>query len=136
MRRLCELGATAFLEVGPHPNLLSMAAQGVPDYVDETTLTWLPSLRIRAPHDRATMLAAAAQLYVSGLADLNLEAITLGADPSGTPSRRRPADHVDLPLYPFQTKVRLFLWSVYDDHRQCAGGGVPARLRLTFIFYS
>jgi acyl transferase domain-containing protein/acyl-CoA synthetase (AMP-forming)/AMP-acid ligase II len=63
VRRLIALGSDAFLEMGPHPTLLS----AVQDDADGSnrTITLVPSMRSDEP-ERATMVAALGGLYASG----------------------------------------------------------------------
>ena len=83
---LRTMGVTALIEIGPHPTLLTLAAQAAQD------ATWraLGSLR-RGCDERLQMRSSLAQLYVSGAA-LRWEAV------AGASS----AQKIVLPTYPFQ----------------------------------
>jgi epothilone polyketide synthase D len=85
VRTMVEAGCNVFVELGPHPALLSMAsAAGAEGRL------WLPSLR-RGRDDWDVLLESLARLYVAGAS----------IDWSGfdRPYRRR---RVDLPTYPWQ----------------------------------
>ena len=60
---LVEFGATVLLEIGPHPNLLSMARRSV---ARDAKIAWLPSLRQKRP-DSQVMLNSLAALYAEGV---------------------------------------------------------------------
>lgn len=86
VRALAEMGCTAFVEVGPHPTLLSLARQSLPD----DGRLWLPSLR-RQGDDWSQLLDSVAMLYVHGAA------IDWAGFDAGYARTR-----VVLPGYPFQ----------------------------------
>ena len=86
VRRMVDDGCNVFVELGPHPALLSMASAAA----GAEGRLWLPSLR-RGRGDWDVLLESLAQLYVAGAS----------VDWSGfdRPYRRR---RVDLPTYPWQ----------------------------------
>jgi myxalamid-type polyketide synthase MxaB len=86
VKGLFEQGYTVFVEIGPHPVLLGMAAGCVP----QEKGVWLPSLR-RGNTDWQRMLESLAELYLKGV-----EVDWQGFDRDY--SRRKIA----LPTYPFQ----------------------------------
>ncbi|HZC09855.1 MAG TPA: acyltransferase domain-containing protein, partial [Mycobacterium sp.] len=63
MRRLLDLGRDTFLEISPHPILLSAVREDAEDLSRACTL--LPSMR-RDDRDRTTMLASLGTLYTRG----------------------------------------------------------------------
>ena len=97
-----ELGVTHFLEIGPAPVLLGMAARFAP-----AGLAWLPSLHERED-DWAVMLASLSALYVAGV-NVDWEAF----------DRDYEHRHVDLPTYPFQ---RRHHWLDHDLQPASARG--------------
>nr|WP_294524331.1 type I polyketide synthase [uncultured Rhodopila sp.] len=86
VQTLQAMGITTIIEIGPHPTLLGLVGQAVPN------ANWraLPSLR-RGQNERRQMLSSLAQIYVGGAA-LRWDALGGGA----TTGRAR------LPTYPFQ----------------------------------
>ena len=88
MRVAAALGITHFIEVGPHPVLLGMAAECLPD----SPVEWLPSLR-RDREDWSDLVESLQRLYVCG-ADLDWSAFDRGY------TRNRVA----LPKYPFRQR--------------------------------
>ncbi len=86
VQTLAGMGCTAFIEVGPHPTLLSLARQAVPD----DGRLWLPSVR-RGGDDWSQVLESLALLYVHGAA----------IDWSGFDASY-PRQRQILPRYPFQ----------------------------------
>jgi len=86
LQTLANSGCQVFLEVGPHPTLLGMGADCLPDI----PVKWLPTLR-RGRSDQTQMFNALAALYVAGA---NVD--WLGVD--GGPARPR----LVMPRYPFQ----------------------------------
>jgi acyl transferase domain-containing protein len=88
MRTLHGLGMTHFIEIGPHPVLLGMAAACLPPDAG----TWLPSLQ-RDEGDWSVMLESLQTLYAAGAA------VDWSGFEAGVPRHR-----VDLPLYPFQRR--------------------------------
>jgi acyl transferase domain-containing protein/NADPH:quinone reductase-like Zn-dependent oxidoreductase len=82
-----EMGARTFLEIGPHPVLLSSVSECSANGVQPETL--LPSLR-RGKDEMATMLSSLGKLYVTGVP----------VEWSSVYSK--PAPPVSLPVYPFQ----------------------------------
>jgi acyl transferase domain-containing protein/acyl carrier protein len=86
VRTMVDAGCNVFVELGPHPALLSMASAAA----GAEGQLWLPSLR-RGRVDWDVLLESLAQLYVAGAP----------VDWSGfdRPYRRR---RVDLPTYPWQ----------------------------------
>jgi acyl transferase domain-containing protein/acyl carrier protein len=88
---LTELGCELLIEVGPHPTLLGLAAESLP----EGRFTSLPSLR-RGQQDSRVIAESVARLHVAG-APLDWRAFD-------APFARRL---VSLPTYPFQ---RQRLW--------------------------
>src|SRR5690606_32289704 len=95
---LHELGADAFLEIGPHPTLMSMGQRCRPDL----QALWLPSLR-RGRGDWPTLLDSLGRLYAHGLE------VDWDAFHQTSPGRRIP-----LPTYPFQ---RQRYWLETTNHR-------------------
>ena len=88
VRTLHGLGVTHFVEIGPHPVLLGMAAACLPP--DGATL--LPSLH-RDEDDWSVMLESLQTLYAAGAP------VDWAGFEAGGPHRP-----VDLPLYPFQRR--------------------------------
>ena len=88
MQALAGLGISHYVEVGPHPVLLGMAAECVsaPDG------NWLPSLHRERPN-WVDLLASVQRLYVGG-ATIDWAAV----------DGRETAPRVALPLYPFRHK--------------------------------
>jgi acyl transferase domain-containing protein/SAM-dependent methyltransferase len=86
MRTLAAQGITHFVEIGPHPVLLGLGAECLPD---SPSLAWLPSLR-RGRADWTDLTESLQRLYVDG-APVDWR----GFD-RGYPRRR-----VSLPTYPF-----------------------------------
>jgi acyl transferase domain-containing protein/SAM-dependent methyltransferase/acyl carrier protein len=86
VQAMAALGCTAFIEVGPHPTLLSLARQSLSD----DGRLWLPTVR-RSGGDWAQVLGSLATLYVNGAQ------IDWGGFDSGYARRRQV-----LPRYPFQ----------------------------------
>lgn len=86
VQAMAATGCTAFIEVGPHPTLLSLARQSLA----EDGHLWLPTIR-RTGGDWAQVLESLATLYVNG-APVDWAGFDAGY------TRRR---HV-LPRYPFQ----------------------------------
>lgn len=86
VQSLAAMGCTAFIEVGPHPTLLSLARQTL---ADEGRL-WLPSVR-RNGDDWAQLLESLAALHVHG-ANIDWNGFDAGY------ARTRQV----LPRYPFQ----------------------------------
>ena len=86
LQTLANSGCQVFLEVGPHPTLLGMGADCLPD----VPVKWLPTLR-RGRSDRSQMLNTLAALYVAG-ANINWAGV------DGGPARQRFV----MPNYPFQ----------------------------------
>ena len=86
VQTLANSNCQIFLEVGPHPTLLGMGADCLPD----VTVKWLPTLR-RGRSDRSLMLNTLAALYVAG-ANINWAGV------DGGPARQR----LVMPNYPFQ----------------------------------
>ncbi len=87
LQALAQLGIRHFVELGPHPVLLAMGAETLPDIADGR---WLPSLR-RNSSDREQFLRSLGQLYVSGI-DLDWR----GGE------RDDARTMIALPTYPFQ----------------------------------
>ncbi len=86
MQTLVQGGSALFLEIGPHPVLLGMAAQCVGDIAP----VWLPSLR-RGRDDWESMLPSVASLYANGVG-IDWQGFDRGY------TRRR----LSLSTYPFQ----------------------------------
>ncbi|MGB0128514.1 MAG: type I polyketide synthase, partial [Rhodocyclaceae bacterium] len=86
VQRLGEAGADILIEIGPHPTLLGLARQCLPD----EGRRWLPSLR-RGRDDWETLLDSLAQAYVAGVP------VDWAAFEAPYPRRRET-----LPGYPFQ----------------------------------
>jgi acyl transferase domain-containing protein len=87
MQAVVAQGITHFVEIGPHPVLLGMAAECVTG-----TFEWLPSLRRDRP-DWSDLLESLQRLYVSG-AEVNWAAF----------DRDYPRRRVALPTYPFRKR--------------------------------
>jgi acyl transferase domain-containing protein len=94
-------GATALVEIGPHPTLLGLAGRARPG------ATWLtaPSLR-RGRDDRRELLGALGTLHVHG-ATVDWAAVNPGG----------PGPRAQLPTYPFQR----------ERHWATPGPGTPAQ---------
>ena len=88
IQTLAAQGTTHYLETGPHPVLLGMAAECLPGQ----SLTWLPSLRRNAPA-WTDLLESLQRLYVDGI-DVDWE----GFD------RDTARQRVALPTYPFRRR--------------------------------
>jgi acyl transferase domain-containing protein/SAM-dependent methyltransferase len=88
MRVAAALGITHFVEVGPHPVLLGMAAECLPD----SPVEWLPSLR-RDREDWSDLVESLQRLYVCG-ADVDWSAFDRG----------HLRNRVALPKYPFRQR--------------------------------
>jgi len=86
MQALGERQGAVFVEIGPHPVLLGMGAQCLP----EAKVTWLPSLR-RGRNDWEQILESLGKLYVLGVK------ICWDGFNSDFKARR-----VSLPTYPFE----------------------------------
>lgn len=86
LRTVHEMGCRLFLEIGPHPTLLSMGSQCLPP----EAAVWIPSLR-RGHDDTQQILKSLALLFVNGV-EINWRGFY------GEAPRRR----VVLPTYPFQ----------------------------------
>jgi acyl transferase domain-containing protein len=95
VQALDALGTTHYIEIGPHPVLIGMAADCVP----AGTGSWLPSLR-RDHDDWGVILESLQTLYAAGA-----EIDWAGFD-AGMPRRR-----VALPGYPFQRKRHWAEWA-------------------------
>nr|AIE12089.1 putative cis-AT type polyketide synthase module A5A [uncultured bacterium] len=89
MRTLHEQGVTTYLEVGPHPTLLGMGVDCLPE---GTEATWLPSLR-KGRDDWSVLLRSLGKWYVQG------REVDWAAFHAPYGGRRVP-----LPTYPFQRK--------------------------------
>ncbi|WP_437819494.1 SDR family NAD(P)-dependent oxidoreductase [Sorangium sp. So ce1078] len=63
LRALAALGASVFVEIGPHPTLSGMAMKALGD----GAMTWLPSLRRGQPEEQQ-ILASLGALYARGAA--------------------------------------------------------------------
>ncbi len=86
MKTLCDRGYQIFVEIGPHPVLIGMGRQCLP----EGTAVWLPSLR-RGQSDWQQILSSLKSLY-----ELGLEVDWSGFD------RDYQRNRFSLPTYPFQ----------------------------------
>ncbi len=82
-----EMGARTFLEIGPHPVLLSSVGECTANGMQAENL--LPSLR-RGKEEMGTMLSSLGKLYVTG-APIEWSSVY-----------SKPAPPVSLPVYPFQ----------------------------------
>ncbi|MBX3148329.1 MAG: SDR family NAD(P)-dependent oxidoreductase [Gemmatimonadales bacterium] len=133
MASLAAQGHEVFIEVGPHPTLISMARDSAPG----DGRVWLPTLR-RGKDDWTTLLATLGELWTHGV-----ETDLYGLD-AGAPRRR-----VSLPTYPFQrssywtrpapagrragsaehpllgARIRSALRDVVQFESTIAAGGVP-----------
>ncbi len=99
MEALNQEGVEVFVELGPHPHLLSMGRRCLPEHQG----LWLPSLR-RGQQDWSVILDSLGALHVRGLE----------VDWSGFDSdyeRRR----LSLPTYPFQRKRYWFEPTTYEQ---------------------
>ncbi len=88
---LREQGVHCWLEIGPHPTMLGMAALSMTG----PPAALIPSVR-RGADEEEVLQTAAARLYVSG-APLATSSDRTGHDVTGT--------HVDLPLYAFESTI-------------------------------
>jgi acyl transferase domain-containing protein/phospholipid N-methyltransferase len=88
IKALQKCGVTHFVEIGPHPVLLGMGAECIPD----SAVEWLPSLR-RDRADWTDLLESLQRLYVSGAQ------IDWGGFDRGYVRHRLP-----LPTYPFRRR--------------------------------
>ena len=124
VQRLMEDGHDIFLEISPHPTLLSAMQQGFHDLGQDSAV--LPSLR-RDEDERAVMLGSLGALYSLGCkVDWDL------IHPSG-------GRCVQLPLYPWQRERCWFEPSARDtDARRAPAsrGGVPGHPLLGRHFQS
>ncbi len=89
VQTLHDLGIRHFVEIGPAPVLLGMAAKCLPE-AQAAAATWTPSLRKGQP-EKAQMLKSLGQLFVIGC---NVNWQGLFGD--------RPRPRLALPTYPFQ----------------------------------
>jgi acyl transferase domain-containing protein/NADPH:quinone reductase-like Zn-dependent oxidoreductase/NAD(P)-dependent dehydrogenase (short-subunit alcohol dehydrogenase family)/acyl carrier protein len=112
MRSLEAEGVTVFLEIGPHPVLLGLGRQCLPECRD----AWLPSLR-KGQSDWKSLLSSLGDLHVRGVP----------VDWAGF-DRDYPRRKVSLPTYPFQ---RERYW--VDDAQGTASAGTTARVMGTPI---
>lgn len=103
MARLMQEEPHVVLEIGPAPQLLSMARR----FVTAGDVAWLPSLR-PGMDDHAVMLGSAAELFTRGA--------RVGYYPH---ARSRATLSVRLPNYPFQ---RSRLWLDVDESRRGTPG--------------
>lgn len=101
MQTLGKEGARVFLEMGPHPSLLSMGRRCLPDH----QALWVPSLR-RREEDWPVLLDSLRALYVAGLE----------IDWAGFDSDYRRL-RVPLPTYPFQ-RERCWIKPSTEEQRQ------------------
>jgi acyl transferase domain-containing protein/acyl-CoA synthetase (AMP-forming)/AMP-acid ligase II/acetylornithine/succinyldiaminopimelate/putrescine aminotransferase/predicted amino acid dehydrogenase/acyl carrier protein len=85
LKTLAESGVNLFIEVGPHPVLLGLGRECVPD----PNSRWLPSLR-KGKDDWHTVLNSLAEVYVAGV-NVDWEAFDLSYNRT----------KVSLPTYPF-----------------------------------
>jgi len=113
MQALGELGETVFVEFGPHPVLLGMGAQCLP----EGEVAWLPSLR-RGRNDWDQILESLGELYVRG-AKISWD------DFDGDYKRRR----VSLPTYPFERNRHWIECSKPKNSNMISFPQDPQRLR-------
>lgn len=88
IQSLYDQGCRLFIEIGPHPVLIGMGQQCLPESAEP--VKWLPSLRRSRP-DLLQILESLGAAWVSGMA-VNWQ--TLYQDTPATP--------VKLPTYPFQ----------------------------------
>jgi acyl transferase domain-containing protein len=88
LQTLHTLGVNTYLEIGPHPILVSMGTLCLP----QPDIRWLPSLR-RGQSEWESMLECVGQLYIHGL-DIDWHRF----ERDDAPARRRIA----LPTYPFE----------------------------------
>jgi epothilone polyketide synthase D len=109
VRTLVDARCNVFMELGPHPVLLSMASASA----EGENRMWLPSLR-RGLEDWEVLLESLAQLYVAGAP----------IDWSGfdRPYQRR---RVELPTYPWQ-RQRYWLEETAHPEDEKARLAVPA----------
>ncbi|HEY4132964.1 MAG TPA: type I polyketide synthase [Gemmatimonadaceae bacterium] len=102
MAQLTALGIRAFVEIGPHPSLISMARR----YTGGEETLWLASMR-RDRDAAEQMIESLATMYVEG-ADVAWRGVAAGTT----------AKKVTLPTYPFERET---YWLDFS-----AGGGVAA----------
>ncbi len=112
MRALAGAGCDAFLEIGPHPVLLGMGRECLPDHPG----AWLPSLR-RGRGDWEQLLESLAALYVRGTG------VDWKGFDAGSACRR-----VVLPTYPFQ-RERCWVDTVAPQAFPAVSDRLPARVR-------
>ena len=112
MRALAGAGCDAFLEIGPHPVLLGMGRECLPDHPG----AWLPSLR-RGRGDWEQLLESLAALYVRGTG------VDWKGFDAGSACRR-----VVLPTYPFQ-RERCWVDPVAPQAFPVVSDRLPARVR-------
>ena len=100
LRAALAQGVTHFVEIGPHPTLLGMAAECV---MPDSAVEWLPSLRRDAP-DWTDILDSLQHLYAAG-ATVNWHGFDQGH------ARRRVA----VPTTPFHRRRHWIDWTVPTD---------------------
>lgn len=87
LREAIRLGASIFVEIGPHANLAPMISGALAETGQSAVV--VPSLRRDEPHDKALMTAAAT-LYASGV------------EPDWKSFYGEAAPRIDLPRYPWE----------------------------------
>ncbi len=107
VRSLSQLGCQSFLELGPHPTLLTLAQACLPG----STIAWLPSLR-RGRDDEAQMTESLATLYVQG-ASVNWKGV----------ERHQGGRAIALPTYPFH---RERYWIDVPESSNGGGRALPS----------
>ncbi len=112
MQALRDAGASAFLEVGPHPVLCGMGQQ----CLDDEGLVWASSLR-RDESAETACLTGAAQLFAHGV---GVDWVAF----DGAAARKR----VRLPSYPFQRRSYWVDADGYGAAHTLAGGATRSRL--------
>ncbi len=108
IQRLLDQGYDTFLEISPHPILLSAIQQGILD--SDRDIVTMPTLR-RKENERAMMLASLATLYAKGVV-VNWESLY--------PQHGRV---IGLPLYPWQHQK-------YSFDSQIEASDQPGHFRL------
>jgi|GEM_PF-6043408 len=109
MQSVHDLGATTYLEIGPHPTLLGMAAACLPE---DAAPSWLPSLR-KGKDDWTIILGSLSRWYVLG-GEVDWAAFEA---PYG-------GRKVTLPTYPWQ---RQRYWIDMDTAPRRGGNGAFGR---------
>ncbi|MGZ4850164.1 MAG: SDR family NAD(P)-dependent oxidoreductase, partial [Candidatus Bathyarchaeia archaeon] len=92
IKTLQKLGCTTFIEIGPHPILLSLGMQSLKNEDNANPTIWLPSLKKRV-NDWHSILESLGNIYTNG-ANINWKAFHS--------ANLSHLNKVQLPSYPFQ----------------------------------